>query len=147
MGVYIIFLRHCDHVEGQGCSVQYTGLFGVCSACWNAFIAYCEPRGGSSPPPDPPRWGGDPPPLNPPCVTHPEGVRAVYEKPIGVGGMAVTCWGQSASMITMRLRGQVIRSSSKEPHGEAKMHSIAFITDGVVYIDSSCILFIIHHVH
>ena len=32
MGVYIVFLRHCVDVEGQGCSVQYTGLFGVCSA-------------------------------------------------------------------------------------------------------------------
>ena len=32
MGVYIIFLRHCDDVEGQGCSVQYAGLLGVCSA-------------------------------------------------------------------------------------------------------------------
>ena len=29
--VYIVFLRHCVDVEGQGCSVQYTRLFGVCS--------------------------------------------------------------------------------------------------------------------
>ena len=34
--------------------------------------------------------------------------------------------GKFASMIQMRLGGQLIRSRSKEPHGEAKMHSIRF---------------------
>ena len=70
-----------------------------------------------------------PPPKPPPCVTHLEGVRVVFEKPIGVGGMGSTCWGQSALVVMMRFRGKLIRSSSKEPHDEAKMHSIEFITD------------------
>ena len=30
--IYFVILRHCDDVEGQGCSVQYTRLFNVCSA-------------------------------------------------------------------------------------------------------------------
>ena len=53
-------------------------------------------------------------------------MRAVFEQPIGVGGVGSTCWGQSASVIAMRLRGQLIRSSSKGPHGEAKEHSDKF---------------------
>ena len=31
MGVYITFLKHCDDVEGQEGSVQYTRLFNLCS--------------------------------------------------------------------------------------------------------------------
>ena len=45
-------------------------------------------------------------------------------KPVGVGVVIHTCWGKSASMIQMQLKDQLIRSSSKEPYGEAKMYSI-----------------------
>ena len=49
-------------------------------------IAYREPRGGFAPPRNPPsEWGGGG--VAPPCVTHTEGMRVVYEKPIGVGGV------------------------------------------------------------
>ena len=41
-------------------------------------IAYREPGGGFAPP----------------CITHPEAVHTVYEKPIGVGGVSSTCWGK-----------------------------------------------------
>ena len=40
--------------------------------------------------------------------------------------MSSTCWGKSVSMITMRLRGQLIRSGSNGLHGEAKRHSVKF---------------------
>ena len=62
--------------------------------------------------------------------------------------LSSTCWGQSALMIMMQLRGQMIRSSSKEPHGEAKMHSIEFITDrGYIHLIIPATIFVIHHVH
>ena len=37
--IYFVILRHCDDVERQECSVQYTRLFGVCNANWNAFYS------------------------------------------------------------------------------------------------------------
>ena len=74
MGVYITFLRHCADLEGQGCSVQYIGLFGVCSAYWNAFysVPWAPPLGGYNlPPQTPSRGGGDPPPSTPPLRCAP----------------------------------------------------------------------------
>ena len=85
MWVSILFLRHCVDVEGWGCSVQCTGLFGAWDGYWNAsYSVPWAPGGHLAAPPDPPSWGGTPPPQHPPTV-HAYQAHELFAKAHGVG--------------------------------------------------------------
>ena len=82
MWVYILFLRHCVDVEGQGCIGQCTGLFGVWGACQNASHSVSWAPPGAYPPPGPPRWWGETH-THTPCGARLPGIWAVCESSWG----------------------------------------------------------------
>ena len=66
-------LYHCWRME------ENPGLIGTVDGCANTANSVPCARGGLCPPP---------------CVMHPEGVRAICGKPKGVVGVIRTCWGK-----------------------------------------------------